>query len=87
MDEMRLQAVIPFTFAIGLFVTQILFRLRDLTIPLWFGRSLLKWGGSLILTMVFLGYGQLQKGFYTDDQRKMFLNYQKELEKDKIEYI
>lgn len=76
MDDMRIQAVIPLAFAFGLFVTQILFRLRDMAVPLWFGRSLLKWGGMSVLSMVFVGYGQLQRGFYTDDQRKVFMNYQ-----------
>jgi hypothetical protein len=51
--------------------------------PLWFGKQYMKWGGVSLLALVFVGYSQLQRGFYSDEQRKMFLHYQQKLEQDK----
>jgi hypothetical protein len=46
-----------------------------MSIPLWLGKQFLNWGGTTILALVFIGYSQLQRGFYMDEQRKLFLNY------------
>lgn len=74
-------------FAFALFVSIVLLRQRDLVVPLWYGKQSLKWGGATVLSLIFVGYAQLARGFYSDEQRKMFLNYQQNLEQDKIKYM
>ncbi len=75
-DDMKIQATIPLAFGFALFVSKALLRQRDLVIPLWYGRQNIKWGGITILSLIFVGYAQLQRGFNNDEQRKLFLNYQ-----------
>lgn len=87
MDEMKIQSVIPISLGFGFFISSVILRQRDLTIPLWFGRQYLKWGGASLLALVFVGYAQLQRGFYMDEQRKIFLNYQQQLEQDRLAYM
>jgi hypothetical protein len=74
-DDMKVQATIPLAFGFALFVSQALLRQRDLVVPLWFGRQSIKWAGITVLSLIFVGYAQLQRGFSSDEQRKMFLNY------------
>jgi len=73
-DAMKIQSVIPMGFALALMVSAVMVRSRDLMMPLWMGRQYLKWGGVGILALIFVGYSTLQRGFYGDDQRKMFMN-------------
>ena len=75
-DDMKVQATIPMALAFALFVSIVLLRQRDLVVPLWYGKQSLKWGGATVLSLIFVGYAQLARGFYSDEQRKMFLNYQ-----------
>jgi hypothetical protein len=56
MDHMKLQAVIPLAIALGLLVSAVLLRTRDLAMPLWMGRQFMKWAGVSILIMIFVGY-------------------------------
>ena len=74
-DDMKVQATIPLALGFALFVSQALLRQRDLVVPLWFGRQSIKWAGITVLSLIFVGYAQLQRGFSNDEQRKMFLNY------------
>jgi hypothetical protein len=66
-DEMKVQATIPLAFAFALFVSKSLLRQRDLSVPLWFGKQSIKWGGITILSLIFVGYAQLQRGFNNDE--------------------
>ena len=75
-DDMQVQATLPLAFAFAIFVSIVLLRQRDLVVPLWFGKQSLKWGGPTVMSLIFVGYAQLSRGFYSDEQRKMFLNYQ-----------
>ena len=83
MDDMKIQAVLPISLGFGFFITSVILRQRDLSVPLWMGRQYLKWGGTALLALVFTGYAQLQRGFYMDEQRKMLLNYQQKNEQDR----
>lgn len=68
---------------IGLLVSSVMVRTRDLVIPLWMGRQLIRWSGFNILVLIFLGYALVQRGLNQDEQRKLFLDYQQKLELDK----
>ena len=59
MDEMKLYAVFPVAFALGIFISTVLFRTRDLGMPLWMGRNLMKWSGASLFIILLVGYLQL----------------------------
>ena len=56
---MHIASVIPMTFCLGICVSIILLRLRDLLVPLWMGRQVIKFSGLSILALVFVGYAQM----------------------------
>ena len=83
MDEMKLYGIFPLSFALGIFITTVLFRTRDLGMPLWMGRNFMKWSGTSLFIILFVGYLQLQRGFQQDNQRKLFTDYQSKLDVEK----
>ena len=76
MDSMKLWAVIPVALAFGLVISTALLRTRDLVVPLWMGRQLMKWSGTSLFFLLLLGYMQVQTGLQHDNQRKLFVDYQ-----------
>lgn len=75
-EDMSLYSVMPLIVAKGAFLTSILFMSRDLLIPLWFSKQLIKWAGVSAIFLVFVGYTQMHASFQNDEMRKMMLNYQ-----------
>jgi ABC-type enterobactin transport system permease subunit len=75
MDEMKLSSVFPMMIAQAILISTALIRMRDLVVPLWMGRQVLKWTGIQFLITMLVGYSMLQKGYNQDEQRKLFLDY------------
>lgn len=81
---MHMSAPFPILAGLGMLTSLAMVRSRDLSVPLWLGRQYIKWSVISVLICVFLGYALLQRGFNQDEQRKLFLDYQQRLEKDKM---
>lgn len=73
-DSMRLYSMGPVVVSLGLLVSTALLRSRDLMIPLWFGRHIMRWCAIGLLQLVFICFALLQRGFYFDEQRKLVVD-------------
>lgn len=76
----------PVVVSLGLLVSTALLRSRDLMIPLWFGRHIMRWCAIGLLQLVFICFALLQRGFYFDEQRKLVVDLQSKLERDRLKH-
>jgi hypothetical protein len=55
-DEMNLYSILPLLLSLGISMTIIFGRVRDLTVPLWFGKQYMRWCGIAIFFLLLFGY-------------------------------
>jgi len=58
---LKTSAPAPLAAALGIFITLMMMKARDLSAPLWLTNQLFKWGALNGFLFVFLGYVQLQR--------------------------
>jgi hypothetical protein len=57
-DSFDKYSTVPMGLGLGVFVSTLLLKARDLTIPLWLGKQLARWGGVSVLMSVMIGFIQ-----------------------------
>ena len=71
---MNLFSVAPILLGAGLLVSSAYYRARRLEVPLWFAKQLARIGAFSILSLLIVGYCQLQREMTTTESRKVLAN-------------